>query len=398
MLRVRERGVPRYNEFRRLLHLKAYDTFEEMADTPEHAADLKRIYRDPEEVDTMIGMYAEQKPKGFGFSDTAFRIFILMASRRLESDRFFTRDYRPEVYTKEGIDWVEDNTMRTLLLRHFPELEPALARRREPVRALAAVGGVIELAPGIHSLGHGKGGHVHAFLIDDGGELSLVDTLFESDARLVLEAIHELGRTPTDLKRIAITHGHRSHLGGLATLKRESGATVYAHRWEADIVSGDRRAQAVSILPQQSLRLIPFQLGLWLNRPEARSVPGRRAARRRRCVRAVRGAARLGALTRASRVLVARAELRDRRRRSRDLAGALPRLARLQPEQEAASRVAAAPGRARGHDRRRRPRRPDHHGRAGRPPRAREQAGPLIRRATRRTLSGLLRLVDRRSG
>jgi hypothetical protein len=64
--------------------------------------------------------------KGFGFSDTAFRIFILMASRRLESDRFFTHDYRPEVYTKEGIDWVERNSMRTLLLRHFPELESTL--------------------------------------------------------------------------------------------------------------------------------------------------------------------------------------------------------------------------------------------------------------------------------
>ena len=132
IVRVRERGVPRYNEFRRLLHLKAYDTFEEMADTPEHAADLRRIYRDPEDVDTMIGMYAERKPKGFGFSDTAFRIFILMASRRLESDRFFTRDYRAEVYTKEGIDWVEDNSMRTLLLRHFPELEPALRGVENP--------------------------------------------------------------------------------------------------------------------------------------------------------------------------------------------------------------------------------------------------------------------------
>jgi hypothetical protein len=126
VLRTRERGVPRYNEFRRLLHLKPFATFEELADTPEHAAELRRIYGDVEQVDTMIGMYAERKPQGFGFSDTAFRIFILMASRRLESDRFFTRDYRPEVYTKEGIDWVESNSMRTLLLRHFPELEPAL--------------------------------------------------------------------------------------------------------------------------------------------------------------------------------------------------------------------------------------------------------------------------------
>jgi len=126
VLRVRERSVPRYNEFRRLLHLEAYDTFEEMADTPEHAEDLRRVYSDPEQVDTMIGMYAERKPKGFGFSDTAFRIFILMASRRLEADRFFTDDFRPDVYTQEGLAWVENNTMRSLLLRHFPELEQAL--------------------------------------------------------------------------------------------------------------------------------------------------------------------------------------------------------------------------------------------------------------------------------
>jgi glyoxylase-like metal-dependent hydrolase (beta-lactamase superfamily II) len=125
-----------------------------------------------------------------------------------------------------------------------------------------------ELADGIYSLGHGKGGHVHAFLLDAGGELSLVDTLFEDDARLVLEAVARLGRKPSDVKRIAITHGHRSHLGGLAALRRETGATVFAHRWEADIVAGDRRAQSVSILPRQSVRLLPFQLGLWLGRPK----------------------------------------------------------------------------------------------------------------------------------
>ncbi len=125
-----------------------------------------------------------------------------------------------------------------------------------------------ELAPGLHSLGTTKGGHVHAFLIDDGGELSLVDTLFQGDGRLVLQEIDRLGRRPSDLKRIAITHGHRSHLGGLAALKRASGATVHAHEYEADIVSGERRAQPVTLLPKQSLRLIPFQLGLRLNRPK----------------------------------------------------------------------------------------------------------------------------------
>jgi len=132
---------------------------------------------------------------------------------------------------------------------------------------------VTELAPGIHRLGHGAGGLVSAFLIDDGGELSLVDTLFEDDARLVLQAIRGLGRSVSDLKRIVLTHAHRSHLGGLAALKRASGAKVYAHAWEADIVAGDRRAQPVTILPKQSLKLLKFQLGLRLNRPKHAPCP-----------------------------------------------------------------------------------------------------------------------------
>ena len=124
VLRVRERGVPRYNEFRRLFHRKPVRSFEEL--NPQHADELERIYGDVDRLDLMIGLYSEPLPKGFGFSDTAFRVFILMASRRIKSDRFFTRDYTPEVYTREGLEWIDETSMRTVLLRHFPELEPAL--------------------------------------------------------------------------------------------------------------------------------------------------------------------------------------------------------------------------------------------------------------------------------
>ena len=145
ILRTRERGVPRYNEFRRLFHMKTPETFEEMTggDTT-LAAQLQQVYGDVELVDLMIGLFAEPKPAGFGFSDTAFRVFILMASRRLEADRFFTDDYRPEIYTKAGIDWVESNSMRTVILRHFPELAPSLEGVGNPFapwnRASAPVG------------------------------------------------------------------------------------------------------------------------------------------------------------------------------------------------------------------------------------------------------------------
>jgi hypothetical protein len=126
ILRIRERGVPRYNEFRRRFHLKPAATFEELTPNPEWAEQLRRVYGDVERVDLMIGLYAEQPPKGFGFSDTAFRVFILMASRRLKSDRFFTRDYTPETYTQAGLDWIDDSTMIDVLKRHYPGVAPAL--------------------------------------------------------------------------------------------------------------------------------------------------------------------------------------------------------------------------------------------------------------------------------
>ncbi|NYE20433.1 peroxidase family protein [Microbacterium immunditiarum] len=125
--RDRERGVPRYNEFRRLLHLKAPETFEELTDDPQWAQELRELYDgDIERVDLQVGMHAETPPKGFGFSDTAFRVFILMASRRLKSDRFITDCFTEEYYTKAGLKWIADNTMKTVLLRHYPSLAPAL--------------------------------------------------------------------------------------------------------------------------------------------------------------------------------------------------------------------------------------------------------------------------------
>jgi hypothetical protein len=41
-----------------------------------------------------------------------------------------TIDYTPEVYTPVGIDWVESNGMREVLLRHAPSLAPILANVR----------------------------------------------------------------------------------------------------------------------------------------------------------------------------------------------------------------------------------------------------------------------------
>lgn len=106
---------------------------------------------------------------------------------------------------------------------------------------------------GIRVMWQKKGGNVHAFLLDDPAGLTLFDTLFDTDAHRVFAEIRAMGKEVTDLKHIVISHAHRSHIGGLAALKKASGATVLAHAWEADIIAGDREAQRVPIRPQRPI-------------------------------------------------------------------------------------------------------------------------------------------------
>ena len=127
ILRDRERGVPRYNDFREFIGRGRVKSFEEITDNEKWVKELREVYQNNiDSVDLMVGMFAENPPKGFGFSDTAFRVFILMASRRLKSDRFFTEDYRAEIYTQFGLDWIDNNNMLTVLRRHYPSLNQAL--------------------------------------------------------------------------------------------------------------------------------------------------------------------------------------------------------------------------------------------------------------------------------
>ena len=197
IIRDREHGVPRFNEFRRqygLRQLTSYDDFIDITvpvDSPAHAQqqelvnELRQVYgthvcdaskvitdaqvnedKTPindclghangstvdniEDVDTVVGYLAEStRPHGFAISETQFVVFILNASRRLFSDRFFTSSFRPEFYTQMGVDWVNHNgpgpiqmekgapnghvqpvsPLKRILIRNIPELKPEL----EPV-------------------------------------------------------------------------------------------------------------------------------------------------------------------------------------------------------------------------------------------------------------------------
>ena len=125
VLRDRERLVPRYNEFRRRLHLKPLETFADLTDDEETVALLEEIYGgDVEKLDLLVGSLAENdRYEGFAFGNTPFYIFALMASRRLMTDPFFSDYFKPRYYTRWGYDWVLNQTMIDVIVRHYPELK-----------------------------------------------------------------------------------------------------------------------------------------------------------------------------------------------------------------------------------------------------------------------------------
>ena len=194
IIRDRERGVPRFNEFRRQYGLRQLTSFDDFMDRSlpaesagrreqqdmvntlrelfgQHVCNASKVITDAqvnqdgtpindclghpdgtlidniEDVDTVVGYLAEStRPHGYAISETQFVVFILNASRRLFSDRFFTSSFRPEFYTSLGVEWVDHNgpgpeilekgapnghkqpvsPLKRVLLRNIPELSAEL--------------------------------------------------------------------------------------------------------------------------------------------------------------------------------------------------------------------------------------------------------------------------------
>lgn len=129
-----------------------------------------------------------------------------------------------------------------------------------------------QLEPGLHMIGltkgmkgaYRKGGYTRAYLFEDGDRLMLADALFDTDAQQIIDYLWSIGRVPSDLTDIVLTHSHRSHIGGVATLKRLSNATVWCHEAEAAIVEGTQPSVPVPLRPLRPLALYPIRVMSYL--------------------------------------------------------------------------------------------------------------------------------------
>jgi glyoxylase-like metal-dependent hydrolase (beta-lactamase superfamily II) len=80
---------------------------------------------------------------------------------------------------------------------------------------------------------------VSAFLLEESDRLTLIDTGTAGKASLVIDEIRRIGRKPSDLRDIVLTHAHVDHTGSVMELAATCGSSVLAHALDAPVVRGE---------------------------------------------------------------------------------------------------------------------------------------------------------------
>jgi len=109
-----------------------------------------------------------------------------------------------------------------------------------------------EVASGVHRFADGL---VNWYILEEDGELTLIDTGWPRSWPRIEHAISQLDRSPGDVGAVVLTHGHPDHLGTAEKARRECGALVRAYRDEVARVRGEASgsspfALVPSLLPQ----------------------------------------------------------------------------------------------------------------------------------------------------
>ncbi len=95
----------------------------------------------------------------------------------------------------------------------------------------------MKIVEGIHQV---DGVNANVYLVEDGDKLILIDTGLPRSDKKITRYIEGLGRKPTDVSTIVLTHFHIDHAGSAKKMKELTNAKVAVHELDADYVAGKK--------------------------------------------------------------------------------------------------------------------------------------------------------------
>lgn len=94
----------------------------------------------------------------------------------------------------------------------------------------------MRIAPGIHVVGPDS--IVNSYLVEESGEVTIIDCGAPGLWRLVPAELAAMGRTLDDVRAVVLTHGHTDHVGYAERARRERGWPVMVHEADAALAKG----------------------------------------------------------------------------------------------------------------------------------------------------------------
>lgn len=116
----------------------------------------------------------------------------------------------------------------------------------------------MRIAPGIHRVGDNS--MVNAYLLEDGGEVTIIDAGVPGYYGDIPRELGAMGRTVADVRALVLTHGHTDHIGFAERLRRDRHVPSWVHEADAALARGEVPNPAQGLGPWKLRPLLGF---LW---------------------------------------------------------------------------------------------------------------------------------------
>ena len=115
----------------------------------------------------------------------------------------------------------------------------------------------MQLAPSLHRLGNGL---VNSYLLEETGQVTIIDAGVSGYWKDVPTELAAMGRTVEDVRAIVLTHGHSDHIGFAERMRRERGTPVRVHELDAALARGEVPNPSKGLGPTKIRPLLEFLL------------------------------------------------------------------------------------------------------------------------------------------